>query len=220
MDFEYQLNKKNLSQVELKCMKMKDLEAPELVYLDRKVVELGCKVDNHGDMLDITSLVLDVAAASQDVPAVDEQQDAYLLVQETIQAAYAADSPIKSQGELEQALSGQVVRERVRSALKSRLDSGWVYKVVIDKTKYELVNKKKGEYYVALTVEEHGMLLGNRTLPSRVLSHPLSMAKPWGDVSEDAIQRAAVVLRQKREKAAANEAALLQLDREAAGQLK
>lgn len=221
MDFEYRMSRQGLSQVEVKCVKMKDLETPESVCLSRSVVNLGCQVDNHGDLLGITSLVLDVTDAALPIASGGgEEHSAYLLVQDATQEAWAAGEPIKSQQELERALSGKVKRASVRAALESRTKNGWMHKIEIDRSRYELVDKKRGCYYVALKYEEQSEFLATGKLPNWVFMPPISMAQPWGEVSEGAVKAATVGMRQKREKAAANEVARLRFIAEATAKLK
>ena len=81
------------------------------------------------------------------------------------------------------------------------------------------MNKRKPNYFVKLTVDEHGMYLGDGRLPERVLAPPTVLAKPWSPVSEDAVQQAEADLRKKRERLAANEQARVKLEAEAAAQL-
>ena len=222
MDFEYRLSReKGSSQVELSCSKMKDLEIPKSVHLERSVVDLGCQVDNHGDLLDITSLVLDVTDQAPSIASVGgEEHSAYLLVQDAVRDAFAAGEPIRSRDEVEKALSGKVKRVHVRSALDSRMKSAWIHKIEIERTLYELVDKKRGCYYVALAYEEQSEFLATGKLPDWVFIPPVSMAQPWGEVPEGALREAAAAMRQKREKTAANEVAKLQLIAEAAAKLK
>jgi putative DNA primase/helicase len=221
MDFEYRLSRKGLSQVELSCSKMKDLEIPKSVRLERRVVDLGCQVDNHGDLLGITSLVLDVADEAISIASVGgEEQLAYLLVQDATQAAWVAGEPIRSQKDLEDGLCSKVSRASIRAAFDSRNKSGWMHKIVIDRAVYELVDKRRGCYYVALKYEEQSEFLATGKLPDWVFIPPVSMAQPWGEVPEGALREAAAAMRQKREKAAANEVARLQLIAEASAKLK
>ena len=224
MDFEYRMVKKGNAHCELSCTKMKDLEMPERVYFDRGIVDLGCQLDNHGDLLDIRSLVLDVSSVEPkdaDVSDSDERerQAAYVLVQEKVQSAWESGLPFTSQDEIERTLAGPIKRKPIRDALASCIKNGWVHKITIDRTIYELVNKRKYNYFVRLTVEEHGMYLGDRRLPERVLAPPAGLAKPWSPVSEDAVQQAEVDLRKKRERLAANELARVKLEAEAAAHL-
>jgi hypothetical protein len=224
MDFEYRMVKKGNAHCELSCTKMKDLEMPESVYFDRGIVDLGCQLDNHGDMLDIRSLVLDVSSVEPkdaDVSDSDERerQAAYVFVQEKVQSAWESGLPFTSQDEIERTLAGPIKRKPIRDALASCIKNGWVHKITIDRTIYELVNKRKYNYFVRLTVEEHGMYLGDRRLPERVLAPPAGLAKPWSPVSEDAVQQAEADLRKKRERLAANERARVKLEAEAAAHL-
>lgn len=220
MDFEYRMEKNVSGQCKLSCTKMKDLKMPEPVYFDLGIVDLGCRVDNHGDMLDIRSLVLEVGSVEPQKADVSNsveksRQAAYLLVQEEIHAAWEAGVPFTSQEEINKRLTGPIQRAHIRGALASRMDSGWVHRVTIDSTIYQLVNGKKRDYFVALTVEEHGLFLKNGRLPERVLVPPPCLAKPWLPVSEEVVQQAEVDLRKKHERLAANELARVKLEAEA-----
>jgi putative DNA primase/helicase len=223
MDFEYRMVKKGNAHCELSCTKMKDLEMPEAVYFDRGVVDLGCQLDNHGDMLDIRSLVLDVSSvepkdADVSDPKERERQAAYMLVQEEIQTAWEAGSPFTSKKEIETSLKDTIPREQIRKALDGRMKSGWVHRLTIDSTIYQLVDRRTRDYFVGLTVEEHGMHLKDGRLPGRVLVPPTALAKPWSPVSEAVAQQAEADLRKKRERLAANEQARVKLEAEAAAQ--
>ncbi len=212
IDFEYSLTRRNDAGSELKCLKMKDLEEPPAVFLERHVVPLGCKVDNHGDIVEISSLVLEVGEHTlQDESNQADRDYVHAAALDLVRQALEDGDPFTSKDNLVKALPKAIPREIRRSVVDGMLDSGWLCRVVIDKSRYEILNHRRPAYFSALTTAEHDEYMSTKSIPSHIKVPPITLAVPWTHVSDADVQQAKSELVAYRQKAAAKAIAQVQI---------
>jgi putative DNA primase/helicase len=204
IDFEYSLTRRGNSGSELNCLKMKDQENSQNVLLAPKIIELGCQVDNHGDLLDLTSLVLQIdvvnALDDTDEVLVNRMHGAAIDI---VRQQWEAADPLTSKDDLENALPKSIARNIRRRAIDATILSGWIQRIVVDKARYALVNPKKGAYLAALSTVEHDAFLLNKKPPERINIPPPSIAVPLESVTAHAVEEAKVRIAVKQQKSAA-----------------
>jgi len=120
-----------------------------------------------------------------------------------VRQQWEAADPLTSKEDLENALPKSFARNIRRSAIDATISSGWIHRIVVDKSRYALVNPKKGAYLAALSTVEHDAYLINRKAPVRINIPPPSMAVPLESVTAHAVEEAKVRIAVKQQKSAA-----------------
>ena len=204
IDFEYSLTRRSKLSSELKCLKVKDQEKSQNVLLVPKIIELGCKIDNHGDLLDITSLVLQTDAVNV-LDDTDEEHVNRMHAEaiDMVRRRWEDANPFSSKDDLENALPKCIAREIRRRAIEATISSGWIHKLTVDKSSHALINPRKGTYLVALSTNEHDAYLLNRALPEWIYIPPTSVAVPLESISAHEVEEAKVRIAVKQQKSAA-----------------